>query len=232
MRCPWHCGYSRILTRPTRKRERTPSVPRALFASVVLHKGRKDGVGERELCKIFCRVILVLVYLEAVYSTTSIIILLERKEKPRTALAKGLDTFHLHDRRLVRQRRHKLVINKNNRIILDAALDDQIRNACRVCKRRDVPPDLVERETEVARDLAEELGFGFVADDDDGGVGVDFCWGGCFGEERLGVVGECLSGGFGDGGVDAAAETFVRGDDYEEFVGCGLVGGGVFKDLW
>ena len=64
-------------------------------------------------------------------------------------------------------------------------------------------------------------------------MGVDFGWGGGgFGERRLGVVGECLSGGFGDGGVDTAAETFIGGDDEEELVGRGCVGGGVLKDLW
>lgn len=148
----------------------------------------------------------------------------------RTAELEGLLALDLEDGGLVRDGGDELVVDDDDRVPLDAALDDQVGHARGVREGGDVAADLVEGEADVVGDGAGELGLGLVADDHDGGRLVD----GGVGEGRLGLVAEGAAGGFGDGGVDAAAEALVGGDDDEEAARL-AVGGvaflGVFKYL-
>lgn len=203
-------------------------LPGGLLAGVALDEGGEDGVGKGELGKILGGVVLIFIGLEGVYVTRQINHLPRRAVEARTRGSQSLGTLNNHGSGLVGDGRLELVVNEDNRVVLDTTLGDEIRNGSSVRKGRDITPDLVEGHGEVVSVNAGELHLGLVADDGNGGGGVDGLV--VAGEGGVGVVGEGAAGGFGDGGVDTAAKTLVGGDDDEELVAAGLVVG-VLEDL-
>lgn len=139
-----------------------------------------------------------------------------------TALFQGGLAPNLYSSGFVADCRDEFVVNDDNGFVLDAALDNEVGNTSSVGKRGDVSANLVERQAEVAGQRAHELGFGLVADDHDGGRGVNLSGLALLGEKRrLGGASEGAARGLGHGGVDTTAEPLVGGDDNEELFGRG-----------
>ena len=131
------------------------------------------------------------------------------EEMTLTALLQSILALDFEDSGFIRKGRHELVVDDDNRVILDTALGDQVCNTSCIGKCGDVTANLVERKTKVLGNGARELTLGLVTDDHDGGLGVDVDivptgkWG-------INIVREGATCGFGDGGVDTTAKTLVR----------------------
>jgi len=77
-------------------------------------------------------------------------IFLKRNEKLlHTALPQSFLALDLHNRRFIRNGRDKFVVDDYNRVIFDAAPDDEVGNSSSVGECRDVMSNLVESQMEV-----------------------------------------------------------------------------------
>lgn len=152
-----------------------------------------DGVGQGKLLQIGQDIILNLI------------------SRKLGTLLKNVLGIHRHRRRLIRNHRHKLVVNNLDPIKLKPCRENLVRDSLRLGKRRDILANLIEGEDKLVGHEAGELGFGFVADDDETKGRVLFFF----------LAGDA-AGGFCEGRVDAAAETLVGGDcEVEGFDGGG-----------
>lgn len=145
-----------------------------------------------------------------------------------TALLEGSLAFDFHDASLIRDGRHKLVVDQNDRVVLDVTLDNKVCDACSIGKGRNVTADLVESESQVLGKGTTELSFAFITNDHNGTVTVNLPTG----HKRFRVISDGLASGFGKCRVNTTTQPFVGGDDNEELVRCGLVAGCVLEDLW
>ena len=76
-----------------------------------------------------------------------------------TALLQRLLALNLHNRRLIRNGRDEFVIDDYNRVIFDAALDDEVGDGSSISECGDVTSNLVESHLEVVAQDTVELGF-------------------------------------------------------------------------
>jgi len=77
----------------------------------------------------------------------------------RTALFQGLLALDLHSSGLIGDSRDKLVVNEDNRVVLDTALCNEVSDASGVSKGGDVASNLVESQVQVLAQCADQLGF-------------------------------------------------------------------------
>lgn len=90
-----------------------------------------------------------------------------------TALLQSFLALDFEDSGFVRKSRSKLVINDDNRVILDTTLGDQVCDASCVSECGDVSTDLVESKTKILGNSARKLALGLVTDNHDGGFRID-----------------------------------------------------------
>lgn len=134
------------------------------------------------------------------------------------SLLQSLGSANGHGRSLVTDRTDVLVVDDLELIPFTAVLGDFIGDSGGLGKRRDVLADLVEGQLHLLGHHSRELSLGLVTADDDLGV-------------RVGEQG--LLGGLGDGRVDTAAETSVRGDGDVKDLGIrSLLDAGLVVEFW
>ena len=95
------------------------------------------------------------------------------RETSLTALLQSLLALDFEDIGFIGKGRHELIVDDDNRVILDTALGDQVCNTSCIGKCGDVTANLVESKTKVLGNGTGELTLGLVTDDHDGGLGVD-----------------------------------------------------------
>lgn len=101
-----------------------------------------------------------------------------------------------------------------HRVELDPAGQDAVRHSTRIRERRHILSNAIERQRQLLRDRSAKLGLALVSHNHDGILGVSGF-----------VLLDGSAGGFGDGGVDTAAETLVGGDDDVELFAAIFRGG-------
>ena len=127
-----------------------------------------------------------------------------------TALLQSLLALDLHNRSLIRNGRDEFVVDDYNRVVFDAALDDEVGNSSSISKCMDVTSNLVESQLEVVAQDTVELGFdlsSIMTMEEASGSTVESL----AEAETRGVFGIVHggAGGLGDGIMDTTTETVV-----------------------